>query len=60
VTNDDDDPCPHCNGEGHIDDPLSSACGGRWFRYCDCPAGEAAAEEDRKLYGRRTPVEPVK
>jgi hypothetical protein len=41
-----DDPCPHCGGEGTIDDPLSNACGGRWFRYCECPAGIAASEED--------------
>jgi hypothetical protein len=46
----DDDPCPHCDGEGTIDDPLSSACGGRWFRYCECPAGIAASEEDSRRY----------
>jgi hypothetical protein len=36
---DEPEPCEHCDGEGWIDDPLSSACGGRWFRYCECPAG---------------------
>jgi DnaJ-class molecular chaperone len=46
LTEEYDDPCPHCDGEGTIDDPLSSACGGRWFRYCECPAGIAASEED--------------
>jgi hypothetical protein len=45
-----DDPCHYCDGEGTIDDPLSSACGGRWFRYCECPAGIAASEEDQRRH----------
>jgi hypothetical protein len=24
--------------------------GGRWFRYCECPAGIAASEEDSRRY----------
>jgi hypothetical protein len=43
---DEHEPCEHCNDEGWIDDPLSSEMGGRWFRYCECPAGVAASEED--------------
>lgn len=59
MTNDDDDSCPLCNGEGYIDNPLSSACGGRWFRYCDCADGDAAAKEDRELYGQWKSAEPA-
>jgi uncharacterized Zn ribbon protein len=47
---DEPEPCEHCDGEGWIDDPLSSACGGRWFRYCECPAGISASEADHRRY----------
>jgi hypothetical protein len=47
---DEHEPCEHCNDEGWIDDPLSSEMGGRWFRYCECPAGIAASEEDSRRY----------
>lgn len=47
MTEDNEHPCSRCGDEGHVDDPLSSAMGGRWFRYCECPVGIAASEEDR-------------
>jgi hypothetical protein len=44
--------CDKCDDAGTIDDPLSSACGGRPFRYCVCESGQRAADAE---YDRRFP-----
>jgi hypothetical protein len=38
--------CEHCQGEGTLADQVSGMGGGRWFAYCDCPAGSEAADRD--------------
>ena len=39
--------CQTCDDKGWFEDPLSNAMGGCWFRYCMCPAGDRAYQEDQ-------------
>lgn len=48
-----DESCDKCGGHfgpGTVEDPLSGVMGGRPWRYCDCPAGKAAAQIDYEKY----------
>lgn len=51
--------CNRCENQGTVDDPLSSAMGGRWFRYCDCEHGAKALNEDMEAKKLHKPLPPA-
>ncbi len=60
MLDDDDDYCYECHNQGWVNDDLSHACGGRWWKYCDCKAGDRLSKEDDEEYRERERQNPYK